>query len=325
MTTAVTQFKEYRLRNRLEAKVPRSEVTAMETFLHKTQYRELVELLIEKADELGEHPRTKKGQDLAFVGHSLGGALAQAGLHTFCVRTSRIPLPGYHIICSTSHAPATKNETNAQFMRMMEENDEMLSLNGIHFYISHQFEKGDFVPQSGGSHLGSVVYKSKPPLLPFASTIRHERLTCLSFHAHVFSPLATAQVKEIVSAPTHGRRIGSGTEQDYQLTELNSQEVHDFDHALKLRGKLAKVFQYSILSCPKVTEWVRKNLGGRVILPVYSLYNRLTGPGEGEREADDVLYMRFSSNRALCQLTTGMGRPRRAARTEQALAPAASM
>lgn len=294
--SAVDLFSKYRVFNKLEAKITKSEVTALYKLLAQNKYSDVLSVLIEQAHDLHELPDEKIGQDIAFVGHSLGGALAQAGVFEFCTQTKRIPLPGYSIICATSHTPATENKKNAKFITTGDNNEEMLLLNNIHFFVTHQLEKGDVVPQSGESHLGSTVMNT--------ADRKHSWLT---FSSYVFAPLPTAQSKEIVTAPTHGRRTGhSVLGRDYSMTPLSQQETHDFDHAWFLCcGKIARVFGYRIIACPKVTELLRRD-AGVVKLCCHRLHDKLvTGPGEGDRDKNEVLYMRFSSNRALQQLTTG--------------------
>lgn len=309
MHLAVDLFTHYRRFHQLEGKIPQAEIKFLQKMLEGTKYPEILTYLIEKATELHERPQEKIGQDIAFVGHSLGGALAQAGVYEFCTQTKRIPLPGYTIICSTSHPPGTENKKNTRFMTTGDIHEEMLLLNNIHFQITHQLEKGDIVPQSGESHLGSKIYLKPNCCCIRPTTYAPERPhPWLDFSAYVFAPLPGATSQEIVGAPTHGRRIGhSKLDIDYTITPLTQKDMHDYDHAwILFRGKLAPLFGYKFISCPKITEFVRRNSGLSVRLyrKIKNFFSQMCSPVNETLDDNEVLYLRFSSNRALRQLTT---------------------
>lgn len=302
MQKAVQLFAEYRTQYKKESVITEGELTALQKMRSERNYPLLLETLLEKSTQLGEDPRMKISQDIAFVGHSLGGGLAQDGVYQFCTRTKRVPLPEATIICSTSHPPAIDNVKNTRFMNLGQEHQEMLSLNRMGYHIWHQFELGDFVPQAGGSHLGTPVYPPKPVDYHELSLPSERQRQWLTFHAHVFKPLISAKSMEIVDVPTHGRRIGHAMlDRDYSLQELTSQQVGEFDHALILKGDVRKAFGYRILNSPKLSEWVRKKIG-RLAKWGFASLEWFHGFGMGDRDENGVWYMRFSQKRALQQL-----------------------
>lgn len=302
MHKAVRLFEEYRTQYKKETLITEEELASFHKLLAQGNHPRLLDALLEKSTQLEEDPRMKISQDIAFVGHSLGGGLSQGGVYQFCTRTKRIPLPESSIICFASHPPAIDNGKNVQFMHLGQEHQEMLSLNKMGYHVWHQFEMGDFVPQAGGSHLGTPPYppiQSDPYQLTLPSDTQKQWLT---FHAHVFKPLISAKSMEIVDVPTHGRRIGHAMQdRDYTLQELTSQQVGEFDHSYILTGDVRKAFGYRLLNSPKFSEWFRKKIG-RLAHFRFAALEWYHGFGMGDRDENGVWYMRFSQRRAIQQL-----------------------
>lgn len=216
-------------------------------------YANVIKQLEQHADTLQELPKYKIEQDIAYVGHSLGGALSQQFLHHYGPKLNRIPSKGSTFICYSSDGPATDVQNDVEFMEFGRVHRKVLSfVNQRKWIIQHQLEYGDFVPQSGGNHLGTEGY-SNP-----------KNKSWLDFSAAIFRPLPTAVVKEICAAPTHGRRLVKGLPNgpkegvDYMSTTLTQAQLYKFDHAWLLGSELANIFGYAVLSSPKLTEWIRQ-------------------------------------------------------------------
>ncbi len=250
----------------------------IEQLLKERKYKELQECIAWIANKYDELPQNKIAQNMAFVGHSLGGGLAQFSTYFFGTRVDRIPLPGCFFTCYSSDGPAIDTDKDTAFMNFGRSNKKLLELLGQKWKIFHQFEYGDFVPQAGGSHLGTNGYDKK------------EDASWLDFRARVFRPLPTAEALSITSAPTHGRRIGTATSgKDYVTTNLTAGEVYQFDHSYFLNGSLANVFGYVLLRSPKVTEQVRQ-LAAKLLYPVNRLIDAAVGNKIGSRDENGVFY-----------------------------------
>ncbi len=197
-----------------------------------------------------ELPKHKRAQDLVFIGHSLGGALAQYGAHYFGPGSSRIPCPGCNLTCRSYNGPATNTAIDLDFMKFGREHRELIQGLSQHWKIFHQFEYGDFVPEAGESHLGTEDY--------------HEEIDSewLDVQIQIFRPLESAHALPITTCPTHGRRIGQATPNfDYELRNLTPKQLSEYDHAWVLSGDLKETFGYRILLSPTITEIARRSIG----------------------------------------------------------------
>lgn len=260
--------------------------TVMHLFDSK-QFDDLEQTLIGYGHRYREDPRYKTPQDVACVGHSLGGALAQEGTFYFSAYYGRMPLPGYQFICYSSDGPAMKNEQDAEFMQFGHYNREMFSQLKVKWRVYHQFEAGDFVPQAGGSHLGTTEFNS------------YRDVDWLDEVARVFRPLEGADALSIVNPPTHGRRIGTAVdEKDYACTSVSVKDLADFDHPSMLWGlnrRLRKIWGYRLLNNPRLTEKVR-SIAGTVLqsLGILRILDNLQGNGVGIRDQNGVLAVRYT-------------------------------
>ena len=308
MGSAVSLFEEYKTmyqdRGYIKSKLITDEdISTLNQLLREKRYPALLDALLGKATLLREDPRQKISQDIAFGGHSLGGALAQgSGVYQFLTRMKRCPLPGCTITCYTSHAPGISNTMNTEFMRLGEEHSEMLNLNGIKYDIYHQFERGDFVPQSGGSHLGTPINRP-PEEASFTSELSiPSQKAWLAFHAHVFTPLVSARSKEIVDVSPHMRRIGNAMpDRDYTMTKLDDREIGTFDHSWFLTGKLQKAFAYRIFKSPRLTECFRKYGGPFFRKTCLCCCKKRQVRRAGTRDTKGVWYLNFTEEAALRQ------------------------
>jgi hypothetical protein len=262
-------------------------IGAITHFYDLKLFDDLEQTLISYGHKYREDPRYKTSQDVACVGHSLGGALAQEGTFYFSAYYGRMPLPGNQFICYSSDGPAMKNEQDSQFMEFGHYNREMFKQLKVKWRVYHQFEAGDFVPQAGGSHLGTTEFNT------------YHDVDWLDEVARVFRPLEGADALSIVNPPTHGRRIGTAVdEKDYACTSVSAKDLADYDHPSRLWGlnsRLRKIWGYRLLNNPRLTEKVR-SIAGRVLqtLGILRILDNLQGSGVGLRDRNGVLAVRYT-------------------------------
>ncbi len=280
MKRAVADLTVYFDRNRPDDK--ESFLPHINLALEKKDFQELRKYFFYLAQEYRERPIDKKAENIAFVGHSLGGALAQFGLCYFGTRVNRIPLPGHNFVCYSSDGPGIDTSHDEVFIKFLKENRELLEILGQKWKIFHQFEYGDFVPQSGSSHVGTNGYSD-------------ELKSVLDFRARVFRPMQTAKSIAMTTAPTHGRRIGLAEPGvDYTTTPLNPREVYTFDHA-KWLGNLSKVFGFTVLVSPYLTETVRLQ-ASKILYPFNRVIDAFVGNSVGYRDKNGVFYIADRGN-----------------------------
>ncbi len=239
--------------------------------------REQLERLLTCCGHLFEEdPADKIAQDIAFVGHSLGGALAQYGTWQFLAKERRIPLPGTDVTCYSSDGPAVTAAVDADFTAFGRQHGNLLKTLNIQMHVIHQFEYGDFVPQAGETHLGTTQSDAE------------KDSTWLDVSAAVFRPIDTTRVSSLVTLPTHGRRIGSATEGvDYTLSPLTPKDLWDYHRTFLLRGRLQRIFGNKVLRMPKASERVRSSIGFG-LRPLMKLYQWWIGNQLGSRNSAGV-------------------------------------
>lgn len=265
---------EYALCVRSPGKTPQEILERLHELKTSDTAREIRQFLRSEAEKHKELEEFKIQQDIACIGHSLGGALAQFGAYYFLPRRRRIPLPGCTLTCFASRDPAIDDAQNSLFMRFGEANSHIIqALNGT-WKIIHDFEYGDFVPESGHSHLGTPLSQ------PEADT------SWLDFQATVFKPLDTATRLEITTLHTHDRRqrvcvLG----QDYSVQSLSRELLAEFDHRWVLTARLTELFGYRLLRSAKITEFVREaaSVVLRPFMIVAERINNLLWPPIGRR------------------------------------------
>lgn len=264
------EFQSYLLKRSPEAKEAAEAITRM---IEVGDWDALEESLTKYGHYFKEDPVYKIPQDVAFVGHSLGGALAQHGTWFNFAGNGRIALPGNTVTCYSSDGPGIDNYAEANFTKFGHDHRELLSDLDIKTHVIHRFEYGDFVPQSGGSHLGSTFVEED------------KNQSWLNFSASVFRPLATARAKDIITpGSAHARRKGLATEgRDFTLTELTPQKLKEFDHALWLRSELQRAFGFKVLRSPEAAEAIRRTLGIG-LRPFLKIYQWLNGNQLGARD-----------------------------------------
>ncbi len=272
---AATQCKTY-----LQKFHPTTDLSTLCSYIEQEETENLEKLLIAYGHQFKEDPRYKIHQDVACVGHSLGGALSQAGAYLFSTHLKRMPLPGHQFICYSSDGPAIDNSKDAEFMKFGRHHQELFQFLHVKWKIYHQFEFGDFVPQAGGSHLGTTEYN------------RQKDKSWLDESAVVFRPLQ-GDAPAVVSSQTHGRRIGLATpERDYTITKITPTELSEFDHSYWLSARIRSIWGYRIFNSPRISEWVRKKVG-LLTLPAMKIINFFEGQGIGTRDENGVLAVRY--------------------------------
>jgi len=193
-----------------------------------------------------ELPEFKIAQDIACVGHSLGASLAQFGIYYFGPRRHRIPLPQQNYICFSTRGPAIDNYQDSVFMTFGKTYSDVLVALGQRWKVRHQLEYGDFIPESGESHLGTTGYDPATDSLWLDQNIT------------VFRPLTTAQALGMTTLPTHGRRTGFSVEgRDFVQQSLDVNLFQQYDHDWWMSQQLIDIFGYRILRSSKVTEFAR--------------------------------------------------------------------
>lgn len=199
-----------------------------------------------EADLHKELPEYKIAQDISCIGHSLGASLAQFAIYYFGIKRRRIPLPNCNYICYASRGPAIYTYQDEHFMKFGRENAELLQAFGQRWKVRLQLEYGDFVPESGQSHLGTTGWD------PAIDNV------WLEHNVTLFRPLETAQAIGITTISTHCRRTGMAIlGRDYTETTLDVPLLQQFDHSWWLPQRVNVLFGYRLLRSAKLVEFGR--------------------------------------------------------------------
>jgi hypothetical protein len=248
--------------------------------------------LAENATNRKELPEHKTATDVIFIGHSLGGSLAQQGIVHFGPEIERIPLPGHRYVLRAYDSPAVSLREARLFMRFGKEHGNLLHALKQRWVVSHEMEYGDIIPLGGFRHLGAT----RVP--------REEYQDWLDIPIAVYHPLDTAEALEVASAPTHGRRFSRAVEgRDYSVTRLTSTAFHRFDNSLILDRQQNEVWGFSVLQSPLFTELFRKAVGvtvgtaARVHEAVRTYFS--PPPGADIRDRDSVLFCSYQHQSAI--------------------------
>jgi hypothetical protein len=198
--------------------------------------------LLKRAEELGELPRQKQQRDIVFVGHSLGGGLAQDALCRFAIARGRIPCRGFRFVCHTFDAPSIDTKSDKAFAQFGKEHGKLIEKLGPKWLIKFDFEYGDAVPLWGESHLGT-----------------NGNTDWIESDIQIRRPVEGSRAPEITTAPTHLRRFGLlRAERDYTVTKIAPKDLYAFDHAWLLTGKQRHTFGLRFLTSPKLVELARR-------------------------------------------------------------------
>ena len=230
-----------------------------------------------------ELPEYKIAQDIACIGHSLGGALAQFGTYFFGPRLQRIPLEGHNTICYASRGPAIDTVQDTGFMQFGKTHTKMLQALNVGYTIIQDFSSGDFIPQSGHSHLGTTGYSESDS-------------TWLTNSVSVFQPLKTAKALEITTAVAHARRTGTCQEGlDFKRTQITQADLHEYDHAWLLSNRIREIFDYVCCISSKAVESGREILAllFRPYFIVAEKVHRLFNPAQIKRNSYGGFSLRY--------------------------------
>lgn len=253
------------------------------TLQANTDPTEVYSLLYQEADRMRELPSYKTAQDIIFCGHSLGGALAQFGMNYFGSHRNRIPCPRYNFVCFEIDGPAANTKDDREFMQFGRCHSEVIRGLGQNWRITHRFEYGDIIPLAGESHQGTTGYDKE---------MDEEWLT---MDVHVFKPLEEAKALEILTAPTHGRRIGQAEEsRDYTMMPLSPADLWTLDHAWKLNPRLRFAYGFPVVLSPKLVEVSRRffSFGSRPILYLMDIVYNYSTPEKVPRDKWGVFFCR---------------------------------
>lgn len=232
-----------------------------------------------------ELPEFKIAQDISCLGHSLGGSLAEFAIYYYGPRKHRIPLPNYNYICYASRGPAIYTYQDEVFMNFGRQNAELLAALGQRWKVRLQLEYGDFIPESGQSHLGTTGWDPA------------KDNAWLELNTTVFRPLETAQALPINTISTHGRRTGMAIEgRDFTQTTIDVPLLQQFDHDWWMSEQLIDLFGYRILRSAKLVEFGRLTAAivtRPFMIAALKIYNHLHPEIIPANEKFGVIFMRY--------------------------------
>lgn len=183
-------------------------------------YTEKLLKLAQKKDEL---PSQKSQTGLVITGHSLGGAISQSMTSCYFSQAHRIPLPGQTASLFLYDDPAINQEDSQQFIHFNNEHRVLLSDLNTGYRIRRSHESGDFVPFSGGQHLGS--------LLPEQKEMEKTIPIWLDEKNYVHTPLSSSlEPTTSESSSAHATRFGLGKEGvDFTKSSISPLQLGKFD------------------------------------------------------------------------------------------------
>ncbi len=233
-----------------------------------------------------ELPQYKKQQDIFIVGHSLGAALSQFGTYYYGTRRNRIPVPGCRYYTYSSRGPGFDKQHDQQFMQFGRKHRDLIAALGPRWKVRHDLAYGDFVPQSGESHLGTTGHEAA----------RDEQW--LDVECTVFRPLPSASNLAITTFGAHEQRTGLAKEGcDFRVQNIGVKTLAKFDHSWWMRGKLLQIFGFRFLRSSKGAELMRRVVSMALFIFVrlaIKLHNRIKPP-LGQRDKRGVWALRYRS------------------------------
>jgi hypothetical protein len=197
-----------------------------------------------------EWEKQKIAQDILFVGHSLGGVLAQSGLYHFGPEQNRIPLYGCVYRCIAYDTPGVTHHEANQFLKFGRDHKNLLLTFKQYWEIQYQLEYGDLVPQVGQCFLGVQGYR---PNLDES---------WLKITATLCKPRSSTQDLILTTMPTHGRRFNHAQlSTDYERLSVSVAELDELKSNWVLSSALREKFGYE-WSIPRLTETFRRTIPG---------------------------------------------------------------
>ncbi len=190
------------------------------------------------AKSIGEHIDQKQLQDVAIIGHSLGGASAQAQMCYSMVKKNRVIVPGKSCSLWIYDAPKINEEDNLSFKLFVDKHREIIKSQNISIALKFRQEAGDFVPMGGEQHLGAT----------FSAKERDRLQSIINFEGILRERNPNAKEPTIAEAKTahatqfaQGRHAGSkgqaDAEEDYKHIYFDSFAQGVFDTGGNIPGK----------------------------------------------------------------------------------------
>ncbi|MBA3603526.1 MAG: hypothetical protein H0W50_07795 [Parachlamydiaceae bacterium] len=179
-----------------------------------TDWAELLHAHAEAKQETIGHKNTG---DFVYLGHSLGGGLAQVGTCDL-VKNHRIPCPSQKLSTVAFDAPGIHREDNRFYKKFIKKHHKLFVQQNINFEIYHQHEVNDPIP-AGGVHLGGASSKKNAAKLKNMSNFK--------FTGLLMERNPEAHHRDIRDAKTvHATRFLEGKEGiDYTTTRFSPKEL----------------------------------------------------------------------------------------------------
>lgn len=178
-----------------------------------------LDCLLEHAKTNKEHPSQKSRQEVAIVGHSLGGALSQIAMVAYTAEKERIPLS--KMKSWSFDAPGIHYDDCEAFMAFGNKHSQLLQAlhSKLAIYISQ--EKGDIVVLGGDRHLGSSKSKEEQDMCK----------PWLDYENELYEVSSKAKTRALRDTPfVHGTRFQTRTSDDEViLHQISSLEQYQFD------------------------------------------------------------------------------------------------
>ncbi len=249
-----------------------------------TQWQNIIET---HARDTGENSASKKKQDVLYVGHSLGGALAQRYMAEQTLLKDRLPVAGSHTTLYAFDAPGINEVDNRSYMSKGRENAELIKQMNVEPKVIQRYEGGDFIPGAGGGeHLGTVSSERE----------LREAGQWLLFDASVSTPLEevsnpiigkseSAHATQFASGMKEGRRVGGvSVPADFKRVWMDGLQQHDLDHQkVRKYRKLDRTFSLGMVTT-KVIGGVLLGMGKRIVThpTLFGRVKSFRGPEELE-------------------------------------------
>ncbi len=188
-----------------------------ENNLNMELLKDWAELLHAHAEAKQETIGHKNTGDFVYLGHSLGGGLAQVGTCDL-VKNHRIPCPSQKFSTVAFDAPGIHGEDNRYYKKFIKKHHKLFAEQNINFEIYHQHEVNDPIP-AGGIHLGGASSKKNAAKLKNMSNFK--------FTGLLMERNPEAHHRDIRDAKTvHATRFLEGKEGiDYTATRFSPKEL----------------------------------------------------------------------------------------------------
>lgn len=186
------------------------------------------------AENKGETLAQKRDRELVFIGHSLGGACAQAQYYHFLTKNHRTVLPQHKAMLKLYDAPKINREDNEDFKAQIKKHREVLQKNNIVTLVDHNAEFNDFFSLGGEERLGAARNEEEIAELE----------PCLKVKAAIRKKIPSAKERTLREMATaHGSQWAQAQKGvDYQKWKFNAYEMRKLDQNKK-HNKLVRKYQ----------------------------------------------------------------------------------